>query len=110
VSCPLSAPYSPAGSVGSSACSQCVSGCDTTFGQALPGPTCASGWTPWLDPDHTEGSNSCIRYTAVGVLWDIANSSCAWPAHLLTSSQVNPRSLYWPFISLPLLVAQHFCC
>jgi hypothetical protein len=75
-SCPASAPFASAGSVGSGSCYT-----------ACPDAT----WTAWVDVAGVEGAHSCFKRVAANVAWSTANASCmslGGGSHLLTSRQV----------------------
>jgi hypothetical protein len=89
--CPKDAPYSPRGST---ACTACVGTplCNATYGFfACPG----MGWSPWMDDEGVEGSNSCILGMNDGLQWTAAEDACASSApgaHLATFRQVQPTA------------------
>jgi hypothetical protein len=92
IKCVAERPYSRAGSSTSSSCTSCLlasTSCDDSFGKyACPDMT----WTPWVDQDGIEGSNSCLRPTATTGTWDAVNAGCPTlgaSVHLLTTKQVH---------------------
>jgi hypothetical protein len=91
VSCPSSAPHSPAGSNSSAACVSCASSNCTggVFG-AYPCPD--ASWTAWVNVGGVEASHSCIKALPIAVNWTVANATCAGLGpgyHLLTTRQVR---------------------
>ena len=93
--CAAERPYSRAGSSTSSSCTSCLLGgaCDESFGKYA----CLDmTWTPWVDKDGIEGSNSCLKPTATTGTWDTVSASCpilGASAHLLTTKQVLVTTL-----------------